>query len=105
CERGARFGGFGTKGHSKQKPKVCTPWPLASKSTSYTFCESYTFSERNGRMFVVEELDARNYSVADARAIAELLCLVWPKPEKPVDVRQKQLLALGEGYRGPESQQ
>lgn len=55
-------------------------------------------------MFVVEEIDARKYSVADARAIAELLCLIWPKPEKPVDVRQKQLIALGDGYQGPESQ-
>jgi hypothetical protein len=55
-------------------------------------------------MFVVEELDARSYTAADARAIAELLCLVWPKPEKPVDVRQDQLVALGRGYQGPECQ-
>lgn len=55
-------------------------------------------------MFVVEELDARTYSAADARAIAELLCLVWPKPEKNVDIRQEQLVALGRGYRGREDQ-
>jgi predicted GNAT family acetyltransferase len=55
-------------------------------------------------MFVVEELDARHYSATDARAIAELLCLVWPKPEKPVDVRQEQLMALGREYEGPENQ-
>jgi GNAT superfamily N-acetyltransferase len=55
-------------------------------------------------MFAVEELDARNYSTADARAIAELLCLVWPKPEKTVDVRQEQLVALGGDYIGLENQ-
>jgi GNAT superfamily N-acetyltransferase len=55
-------------------------------------------------MFDVEELDARNYSSGDARAIAELLCLVWPKPDKTVDIRQEQLVAHGYGYRGPENQ-
>lgn len=52
-------------------------------------------------MYVAEELDARTYSVADARAIADLLCLVWPKPEKTADIRQEQLLELGYCYRGP----
>lgn len=55
-------------------------------------------------MYVVEELDSRNYSAADARAIAELLCQVWPKPEKTIDIRQEQLVALGHGYLGPENQ-
>jgi predicted N-acetyltransferase YhbS len=55
-------------------------------------------------MFHVEELDGRNYSAADARAIAELLCLVWPKPDKTIDIRQEQLVALGRGYQSPETQ-
>jgi hypothetical protein len=55
-------------------------------------------------MFEVAELDARSYTAADARAIAELLCLIWPKPDKTVDIRQEQLLALGRGYVGHENQ-
>jgi predicted N-acetyltransferase YhbS len=55
-------------------------------------------------MYKIETLDARKYSAADARAIAGLLCLVWPKPDKTVDIRQEQLVALGRGYRGQEEQ-
>ena len=35
----------------------------------------------------VEILDARKLSAADARAIAELIVKVWPKPDKPVEYR------------------
>jgi predicted N-acetyltransferase YhbS len=55
-------------------------------------------------MWEVEELDARTYSPADARAIADLICIVWPKPDKPVDVRQHQLLTIARGYHGAENQ-
>jgi predicted N-acetyltransferase YhbS len=55
-------------------------------------------------MFAAEELDARTYSAVDSRAIAELLCMVWPKPDKTVDIRQRQLLDLGRDYEGPEDQ-
>ena len=55
-------------------------------------------------MHTVETLDARHYSTGDARAIAELLCKVWPKPEKPVEVRTEQLLHIACNYRGPEQQ-
>ena len=52
----------------------------------------------------VETLDARRLSKANARAIAELLVRVWPKPDKNVEFRQRQMLALGDGYDGPENQ-
>lgn len=55
-------------------------------------------------MYTVETLDARDYSATDARAIAELLCLVWPKSEKPVGVRTEQLLQLGKNFLGSECQ-
>jgi predicted N-acetyltransferase YhbS len=55
-------------------------------------------------MHEVEILDARNLSEADARAIAELIVKVWPKPDKPVEFRQQQMLETGRGYCGPDSQ-
>lgn len=53
---------------------------------------------------IVESLDARNYSQADARAIGELLATVWPNPEKPAEYRTQQLLALADDFAGPDSQ-
>ena len=52
----------------------------------------------------VETLDARRLSKANAREIAELLVRVWPKPDKNVEFRLRQMLALGDGYDGPENQ-
>lgn len=52
----------------------------------------------------VEVLDARTLSVADARAIAELLVRVWPKPDKPLQYRERQMLDMGRGYQGNDQQ-
>ncbi len=52
----------------------------------------------------IETLDARQLSAQDARAIAELLVKVWPKLEKPVEVRERQMRELGQGYSGPDIQ-
>jgi predicted N-acetyltransferase YhbS len=50
----------------------------------------------------IETLDRRNISEADARAIAELLVKVWPRPEKTVATRMADLLIHWKDYRGPE---
>jgi predicted N-acetyltransferase YhbS len=55
-------------------------------------------------MHHVEILDARTLSDADARAIAELLVKVWPKPGKTVEFRQQQMLDMGRGYHGSDAQ-
>ncbi len=55
-------------------------------------------------MYHVETLDARKLSQVDARAIAELIVKVWPKPDKTVEFRQQQMLDLGRDYAGPASQ-
>ena len=52
----------------------------------------------------VDMLDARTVSEADARAIAELLFRTWPKPGKPVEYRQRQMLEMGHDYRGSDEQ-
>lgn len=52
----------------------------------------------------IDTLDRRSMSEADARAIAELLCAVWPKPGRTVDSRTAELLAQWRDYDGPEAQ-
>ncbi len=52
----------------------------------------------------VETHDARTLSQPDARAIAELIVKVWPKVEKPVEYREQQILNLGRGYVGTDTQ-
>lgn len=52
----------------------------------------------------VETLDLRTLSRAQASEIAELLVRVWPESEKTFEIRRDQLLELGLGYRGPDSQ-
>lgn len=52
----------------------------------------------------VEMLDARVLGTDDARAIAELLVRVWPKPDKTVEIRQQQMLDMGAGYSGDPQQ-
>jgi len=52
----------------------------------------------------IETLDARALTETDARAIGELLAVVWPKPEKPVEVRTQQMLDMAHGYAGPDAQ-
>lgn len=55
-------------------------------------------------MLSPEVLDARHYAPADLRGIAELIFKVWPKPEKPVPVREAQLRELGQSFDGPAHQ-
>src|SRR4029078_2578447 len=52
----------------------------------------------------IETLDAQNYDEATARAIADLLCRVWPKPGRTVEMRVEKMKAAGPGYKGPEQQ-
>jgi predicted N-acetyltransferase YhbS len=52
----------------------------------------------------IETLDRRNISEPDARAIAELLVRVWPRPEKTVETRTADLLNFWKDYRGPEAE-
>jgi len=52
----------------------------------------------------IETIDRRNISEADARAIAELLCSIWPKPGRTVETRVAEMLSQWQDYRGPESQ-
>jgi len=52
----------------------------------------------------IETLDLRKLTDADAAEIARILVLVWPKVEKPVEVRTQQMLDMGKGYTGIEAQ-
>ncbi len=52
----------------------------------------------------IETLDARTFTDADARAIGELLAIVWPNPEKPAEVRMQQMLEMGQDYTGSDAQ-
>jgi predicted N-acetyltransferase YhbS len=53
---------------------------------------------------LIETLDRRKMSDADARAIAELLVKVWPRPEKNVETRTADLLNFWKDYRCPEAE-
>jgi len=52
----------------------------------------------------IETLDSRTITEPEARAIAELLCAVWPKPGRTVDTRTAQLLSEWRDHSGPEEQ-
>jgi predicted N-acetyltransferase YhbS len=52
----------------------------------------------------IETLDSRTLSEPDARAIAQLLCAVWPKPDRTVYSRTAQLVSEWRDYHGPEDQ-
>ncbi|HEY4233907.1 MAG TPA: GNAT family N-acetyltransferase [Lacipirellulaceae bacterium] len=52
----------------------------------------------------IETLDRRNIIDTDARAIAELLVRVWPRPEKTVETRTADLMNYWKDYRGPEAE-
>jgi predicted N-acetyltransferase YhbS len=52
----------------------------------------------------VETLDRRNLSPADARAIAELVVSIWPKPGRTVETMAAEMLTQWRDYRGPERQ-
>jgi predicted N-acetyltransferase YhbS len=52
----------------------------------------------------IETLDHRRISEADARAIAELLEAIWPKPGRTVESRTEEILNRWKDYHGPEEQ-
>ena len=51
----------------------------------------------------IETLDHRTLSEADARAIAELLVAIWPKPGRTVETRTAEMLTNGRSYSGPDA--
>jgi GNAT superfamily N-acetyltransferase len=53
---------------------------------------------------LVEIVDRRKITEAEARTIAELLVAVWPRPEKSVATRMADLLNYWRDYRGPEDE-
>ena len=52
----------------------------------------------------VEILDAQTLSEAEARAIAELVVRVWPKPNVTVEMRQQRILKMGQQNDGTKEQ-
>jgi hypothetical protein len=52
----------------------------------------------------IEVLDPRTINESDARAIAELVVSIWPKPGRTVENFAAGFLAQFKDYRGPESQ-
>jgi predicted N-acetyltransferase YhbS len=52
----------------------------------------------------IETIDRRSISEADARAIAELLDAIWPKPGRTVETRVVEMLAQWKEYEGPEDE-
>jgi predicted N-acetyltransferase YhbS len=52
----------------------------------------------------IETLDHRTIREPDARAIAELLIAIWPKPGRSVDSRTAEILSQWKNYNGPENQ-
>jgi len=52
----------------------------------------------------IETLDRRRLSEADARAIAELVVAVWPKPGRTVESFSAELLSQWQDYDGPEDE-
>jgi hypothetical protein len=52
----------------------------------------------------IETIDRRTISETDARAIAELIVSIWPKPDRTVDSFAAEILDQWKDYRGPEHQ-
>jgi predicted GNAT family N-acyltransferase len=52
----------------------------------------------------VETLDRRRLSQDDARAIAQLIVSIWPKPGRTVDTMAAEMLSRWQDYSGPEHQ-
>src|SRR6476661_316380 len=52
----------------------------------------------------IETMNARNFDEATARAIADVLCRVWPKPGRTVEMRVEKMKADWAAYQGPEEQ-
>jgi predicted N-acetyltransferase YhbS len=52
----------------------------------------------------IETIDRQNISEADARAIAELIVSIWPKPDRTAESLMDDILAQWREYGGPEEQ-
>jgi predicted N-acetyltransferase YhbS len=52
----------------------------------------------------IETLDRRTMSEPDARAVAELLISIWPKPGRTVDTLTDELVNKHRDYAGPEAE-
>jgi GNAT superfamily N-acetyltransferase len=52
----------------------------------------------------IETIDRRTISEADARAIAELIVSIWPKPDRTVDNFTADMLTQWSNYQGPKDQ-
>jgi predicted GNAT family N-acyltransferase len=52
----------------------------------------------------IETIDRRNISEADARALAELIVSIWPKPDRTVDNFTAEMLSQWSYYQGQENQ-
>ncbi len=52
----------------------------------------------------IETIDRRTIQESDARAIAELLVSIWPKPGRTVETRTEELLNYWRDYKGAEAQ-
>jgi hypothetical protein len=52
----------------------------------------------------IETLDRRSLSEADARAIAQLVVSIWPKPGRTVDTLAADMISRWKEYCGPERQ-
>lgn len=63
-----------------------------------------TISQATGGQPQIETIDRRTISEPDARAIAELVVKIWPKPDRTVDSFTANLLVQWKDYDGPENQ-
>src|SRR5690242_1823787 len=61
-------------------------------------------SQATGSSPSIETIDRRKISEPDARAIAELVVKIWPKPDRTVDSFTADLLTQWKDYDGPENQ-
>jgi predicted N-acetyltransferase YhbS len=52
----------------------------------------------------IETIDRRSIGEADARAIAELIVSIWPKPDRTVEGFTAEIVGQWKDYRGPESE-
>jgi predicted GNAT family N-acyltransferase len=52
----------------------------------------------------IENIDRRTIGEADARAIAQLIVSIWPKPDRTVDSFAADMLTQWKDYDGPEDQ-
>lgn len=70
----------------------------------YFWMNATDTSERLDIRVKVETLESSQLTTEDALAIGQLIFKVWPKPDKDAVIRQRQMLALGQDYQGPEKQ-